>query len=311
MEQQVQNKNTSKTIGAWMIIVGLVLSGFSINEYLKDYKIKKDLKAQLNGQPSTNKEDLSSLVLPKEGYEINATWGNIGPALIKEGVIDKEKFEEIYASNGGLTAEESAILESGTDQKIKITSQNSHFALNMLWAFGLAQQNTLLTGGDMAKYGDYKRFASTGGWTIAAKSLDDIYSKFNWLNLNSDQETTIKNIAENIYRPCCNNSTAFPDCNHGMAALGLIEIMVANGNSETEIYEALKYFNSFWFESSYLEMATYFKHIKGLDWDTIDAKMILSKEYSSSSGWSKNIHTELEKYPELLPKQSEGGGCGV
>src|SRR3989344_5448392 len=181
----------------------------------------------------------------------------------------------------------------------------------MLWAFGLAQKNSLLTEGDMAKNGDYKRFASTGGWTLAKKSLDEIYSKFNWLDLNSDQENKIKNISGNVYRPCCNNSTAFPDCNHGMAALGLIEIMVAGGNSDEEIYNALKYFNSFWFGSSYLETAIYFKEIKNIDWDRVDSKEILSKEYSSASGWGENIHTQLEKTPELLPKNLEAGGCGA
>lgn len=305
-----QNKRSSKltTAGAWMIVVGLTLGGFSVNEYFKNNKTATS-HSHLSHEQSI--QELSNKVFPADGYETSAKWGNIGPELVKSGVIDSEKFKGIYSQNGGLAAEELAILETGSDSKIKITKENSHFVLNMLWAFGLAQKNSLLTEGDMAKYGDYKRFASTGGWTIAAKPIDEFYSKFNWLNLSTEQEERIKNIAGNVYRPCCNNHTAFPDCNHGMAALGLIEIMVASGNSDTEIYEALKYFNSFWFASSYMETAIYFKEIKGIDWDKTDAKEILSKGYSSASGWANNIHKELQKYPDLLPQTEEGGGCGL
>lgn len=322
MDTNTKNQNTNildgkiknsklTTLGAWMIVVGLVLAGFSINTYFKN---NKPVRGNNDLSPSKNTDDIEnikSIVLPNNGYEINASWGNVGPSLIAAGAIDKEKFISLYEPNGGLNAEQLAILELASDTKIKITSENSHFVLNMLWAFGLAQQNSLLTDGDMVKYGDYARFASTGGWTISSKPLGEFYSKFNWLNLNPEQENKIKNIAENVYRPCCNNSTAFPDCNHGMAALGLIEIMVASGNTEKEIFDALKYFNSFWFSSNYLETAIYFKNIKNTDWRDADSKEILSREYSSSSGWSQNIHGILEQYPDLLPKTENGGGCGV
>lgn len=305
---QSQKNTRLTTAGAWMIVIGLALSGFSINEYFKNNKISATHDNQSHKQIT---QELDNQVFPSNGYETDAKWGNVGPLLIKVGAINPDKFKEIYSQGDGLSAEELAILETGSDSAIKITKENSHFVLNMLWAFGLAQKNSLLTEGDMIKYGDYKRFASTGGWSISASPIEEFYSKFNWLNLTPEQEARIKDIASNVYRPCCNNHTAFPDCNHGMAALGLIEIMVASGNSDAEIYEALKYFNSFWFASSYLETAIYFKEIKGVDWDKVDAKEILSKEYSSASGWANNIHKELEKRPELLPKTEEGGGCGV
>lgn len=301
--------NKVKIIGAWMIIIGMSLAIFSINDYLSAHKIN-DYSAKID-ITALEIQQISDQVLPKNGYETNAQWGDIGPNLINSGVIDIDTFKGLYDTEGGLKADELEILAKGSTSKIKITAENSHFVLNMLWALGLAQKNILLTEGEMSEYGDYKRFASTGGWTITKKPLDEIYSKFNWLHLDSEQEKRIEKIARNIYRPCCNNSTAFPDCNHGMAALGLIEILVANGNSDAEIYDALKYFNSFWFSSSYLETAIYFKKIKNIDWNSIDPKEILSKEYSSGSGWAKNIHAQLEKIPELLPKNLEAGGCGA
>lgn len=307
LEPSEKKESIIKTAGAWMIVIGILLAGFSINNYFSTYKTADK---KINISP-LELQQINNQVLPENGYEISARWGNIGPNLINSGAIDIDKFKELYDSEGGLKPNELEILEKGSNSKIKITKENGHFVLNMLWALGLAQKNSLLTEGAMSKNGDYKRFASTGGWTITKKSLDEIYSKFNWLNLNANQESKIEEISRNIYRPCCDNSTAFPDCNHGMAALGLIEIMVADGNSDEEIYDALKHFNSFWFSSSYLETAIYFKKIKNIDWDSINSKEILSKEYSSASGWAKNIHAQLEKNPELLPKSLEAGGCGT
>src|SRR3989304_8498895 len=137
-------KNSKLTaIGAWMIIIGLALGGFSINKYFKTHPIKS--------QNDTPKEQLIVIeqilkeVIPDDGYEINAKWGDIGPNLIKSGTIDLEKFKELYLQDGGLKSNELAILENTSDSNIKITKENAHFVLNLLWAFGLAQQNKLLT----------------------------------------------------------------------------------------------------------------------------------------------------------------------
>ena len=43
-----------------------------------------------------------------------------------------------------------------------------------------------------------------------------------------------------VYRPCCDNATHFPDCNHGMAMLGLLELMAAQGASEEEMFAAAR-----------------------------------------------------------------------
>ena len=75
-------------------------------------------------------------------------------------------------------------------------------------------------------------------------------------------QETVRKIAENVFRPCCGNSTAFPDCNHGMAALAYIELAVSQGLPEKQIYKDLLGLNSFWFPSTYVEMAVYFKKIK-------------------------------------------------
>ena len=72
-------------------------------------------------------------------------------------------------------------------------------------------------------------FASTGGWTLGAREGGKLFDSQSLIKLTSEQEELVKNISANIYRPCCGNSTAFPDCNHGAGMLGFVEMAVASG----------------------------------------------------------------------------------
>src|SRR3989344_8823745 len=58
---------------------------------------------------------LTRQVLPKEGLELSITWGDLGPKLVKVGVIDQKKFEDAVA----LTDEQKKILTEGSKDKIK------------------------------------------------------------------------------------------------------------------------------------------------------------------------------------------------
>ena len=55
------------------------------------------------------------------------------------------------------------------------------------------------------------------------------YSKHALIALTAEEQDLVNRVSLNIYRPCCNNPTYFPDCNHGMAMLGLLELMAAQG----------------------------------------------------------------------------------
>lgn len=44
----------------------------------------------------------------------------------------------------------------------------------------------------------------------------------------------VEEVAAAVYRPCCNNHTPFPGCNHGMAMLGLLELMAPQRASADE-----------------------------------------------------------------------------
>jgi hypothetical protein len=239
-------------------------------------------------------------VVPSKGFDLPISWGDLGPKLIALGVIDQEKF--IQTAN--LNSDEVKVLKEGTDKPININSDNSQFVVDFLWAIGLAEKSNAYIEGPMGT--DYKKeagnFSSTGGWTLAKGDAVKYLGKSNLFDLDDAQEKRVEEIAKNIYRPCCDNSTWFPDCNHGMAALAAIEMMVAKNLPDEEIYKNVLKLNSFWFSGTYLTTAEYFAG-QGVSWDKVDAKKVLSAEFSSSSGAS-----QVAK--KVAPVQGNGGGAG-
>ncbi len=251
--------------------------------------------------------DLSQLpqkVLPDEGFELPISWGDIAPRLIALGVIDKTKFEKVVK----MEEEERKVFEGKEDLPIRINSKNSQFVVDLLWALGLAQKSLVYDEGPMGK--EYKdkagNFASTGGWTLAKGDPMNYYNKYDLIPLTSDEQKRVAEISKNIYRPCCGNPTWFPDCNHGMAALAAVELMVSKGIPDDEIYKNILKLNSFWFPSHYLTVATYFAR-QGKSWEDMDAKLILGADFSSAQGAAK-IN---EKVGPLPYEKFRGGSCGA
>ena len=242
-------------------------------------------------------------VLPEAGFDLPISWGNLGPRLISAGVIDEEKFLETV----NLNSDEESILKEGSDAKVHIDADNGQFVVDLLWAVGLAQKSIVYDEGPLGK--EYKNeqgnFASTGGWNLAKGEATDYLNKFDLIPLTEGQQEKVAKISKNVYRPCCGNSTWFPDCNHGMAALAAIEMMVANGVSDEEIYRNILKLNSFWFPGTYTTTATYFLR-QGVPWDKVDAKAVLGKEFSSAQGAA-----EIAKKVNPEPQGQGGSGCGA
>ena len=245
-------------------------------------------------------------MLPAEGVVLPVRWGDLGVKLISVGVIDRQKFELLYAGRGGLEESERKLLESADNENIKITPENSSFLLNLFWALGLGVKNEILETGPMVdpRYGGAENFASTGGWTLANGGAMDHYSRHPLVILTPEQQQIVERVSRNIYRPCCGNSVYFPDCNHGMAMLGLLELMASQGVKEEEMYKAALRVNSYWFPDTYLTIAKYFEK-RGVGWNEIDPKEILSSAYSSAQGF-RQILQQTEP-----PQSRGGGGCGV
>lgn len=260
--------------------------------------------------PAKQQEAILKEILPAQ-IDLGVSFSDTIVKMIKEGAIDKEKFEKLYEGRGGLSADEKKLLKEPTNNKIVVTQANSGFILNLLWPLGIANKTNVLADGPMGT--QYKKdvgnFASTGGWTVGKISGGDMFNRFSILPLTSEQEKLVTEIAQNIYRPCCGNSTYFPDCNHGAAMLGFIELAVSAGMPKDEIYKKALILNSYWFPQTYADLDVYFKAKKGISWDKVDPKEVLGANYSSGQGYQA-INKELQT-EGLLPKVSGGGGCGV
>lgn len=252
--------------------------------------------------------DLSKLdqeVTPDAGIELPISWGDLPMKLVTAGVIDQTKFIDTVKPTG---SDAGVFMKESTDH-IRITKANSQFIVDMLWAVGLSQKSVVYTDGPMGK--EYKakvgNFSSTGGWTLARGSATNYLNQLDLIALTDAQQQKVAEIAKNVYRPCCGNSTWFPDCNHGMAALAAIEMMVAASVDEKTIYRNVLALNSYWFSETYLTTATYFAR-QGIAWEKVDAKEVLGAKYSSGQG-AQEIAAKVGPLP-YQPKRS-GGGCGA
>ncbi|MDO9547333.1 MAG: hypothetical protein Q7J07_11385, partial [Pelolinea sp.] len=189
---------------------------------------------------------------------------------------------------------------------------NAYFLLNFLWTVGLSSKNPVLDYGPIQQYGENgpTGFASTGGWSLATKPVNEIFSSLDSIILTSEQQNRVEEAVKLVYRPCCNNSTHFPDCNHGMAMLGLFELMASKDLDLEEMLETAKYINALWFPQQTLEQAIFFLKTEGKNYQDIDARMILGEQFSSNSGFNQ-LHQLVIQNGWLPQTSSNAGGCGV
>jgi len=265
---------------------------------------------------SSSKNDMTAMIHqinPPDGYTIPVTFGSVGPQMLVAGAIDLNKLIQVYVQAGKpLTDEQMAILTKGSNSKIVINQDNAYFLLNFFWALGLTNQNPVLTEGPMMAEGKDKvgNFASTAGWTIGGKSPVELYASTMIMSLDDEQQARLMEVAPAVYRPCCNNPTHFPDCNHGMAMLGLLELMASQNASTDKMFNAAKYVNAFWYPQQMLEVATVFQATQNVDFAQADARQVVSNKYSSGSGFQA-VHQWLATNGLLEQAPSSGGSCGV
>ncbi len=329
---QDNSRNNRFTISSSIIIAGTLIALAIIFKTSPTRNIPDSNRANTqlsvtNNSSAVNREIVSVAneeVTPSAGVVLPVTWGNLGVQLVNAGAIDADKFKALYEQRGTFTNEEKNLLTGQNDDKLKITPENAGYLLNLFWALGLTQNNPILMQGEMMniKYGGPQRFASTAGWTIARGDPMDHYNKHAFFSLTPEQQALVENVAENIYRPCCGNSTNFPDCNHGMAMLGLLELMASQGASEKDMYKTALAVNSYWFPDQYGTIAAYLKQ-KGIEWKTVIPKAVLGVDFSSGQGFAKisaQVTQPVQKQnsggcgvdsgePIVAPKQQ--GGCGV
>lgn len=270
--------------------------------------------AQEETAAATQEKELTQIdkqINPEDGYAVPVSYGTLGPQLVEAGVINYDAFRNVMTASGDpINNHHMDILMKGSDEEIVFTRENAHFLLNFFWAVGLANRNSILTDGPMVQNsnGQIERFASTGGWTLATKPITELYASMDLIPLTPDQQARVEEVAAAVYRPCCNNPTLFPDCNHGMAMLGLLELMASQGASTDEMFTAAKYVNAYWFPQQTLETAIYLKANQGIDFADADAHLVVSKDFSSASG-SSMAHESLQASGLLKQTPSQGGSC--
>jgi hypothetical protein len=254
---------------------------------------------------------LSEQINPKDGYNLSISYGDLGPQLLASGVISYDGFAAIYQNAGSpLSAEQIDILKNGSDHEIVINAQNAYYLLNFFWAVGLANRNVILTEGPMVQNSDgkFENFASTGGWSLATKPITDLYASLDLIPLTEEQQKLVEQVAQGVYRPCCDNPTHLPDCNHGMAMLGILELMASQDATADQMFEAAKYVNAYWFPQQTLEAAVYLKANQGIDFAGADPRLIVGRSMSSASG-SKRVHADLQSKGLLQQAPGQGGSC--
>jgi hypothetical protein len=255
-------------------------------------------------------DEVTAKVLPEQGFRSKIVLGDSVVNLVQNGVIDREKFLAIYKDRGGLPSELKDVLDNSSSKQILLTRQNANYYVNLLWPLGLA--NYMSSNKESPINGESLfNFASTGGWNLGKEENGGAYfNKFTIVELTPEQEALVTKIAQNTYRPCCNNSTFYQDCNHGSALLGLVQLGAAQGLSEDELYRESLAFNSFWFPHNYIQTALYFKAVKNTDWDKVDPRVAMGQDYSSAGGWYANVDAEVKKLG-LVPQQKDGASCGT
>jgi len=293
----------------WLIITLVAFLAGSFGGFgVGRYSVHREMAAAEQSQ-SEYIAALADEINPSDGYQLPAKFGNIGPELVAAGVIDYNAFVSLYEQNGQpLSDEQRAILTQGSDQPVVISRQNAYFLLNLFWAFGLANTNPILTDGPITQYGqgDVTRFASTGGWGLGTKPVNELFASTPIVTLTADQQALVEKVAGTIYRPCCSNPTLFPDCNHGMAMLGMLELMAAQGASEDEMLEAAKYINAFWFPQQAFETALYLKYSQDI-FSAADPRLVIGEQLFSGSGFA-SVHQWLASNGKL--EQAPGGASG-
>ncbi len=251
---------------------------------------------------------LEGSMFPEKGFTFNASWGDSVKRLVENDALNASFLNEILNQSGQpLSKAELKIMNGTYSGKISINKSDSMFILYVLWGLGINNKNPIINSSILSYKSPYE-LASTGGYgSLGTLSIGNLTI----ITLNETQQSLAASIAANVYRPCCNNPAMFPDCNHGAAQLALIELMASQGRNQTQIYNALKDFNSFYYPQQYLEAAIFFNSTQGKAWNGVAAKQLLSYNFSSASGYSA-LHRLLLSN-NLLPSVSgaPGSSCGV
>jgi hypothetical protein len=295
-----------------IFLLSIFIVGFGGGYFAGKQSVQMDA-SRTEANSAKKMQALMDEINPPDGYPSPIIFGDVGPQLLAAEGIDFDAFTALYQQAGRpLSEQQIALLKTGSSEQVVINRENAQFLLNFFWALGLTNQNPVLTDGllmENAK-GQIGNYASTGGWTLGTKPATELYASTQIVSLTPEQQKRLVEVASSVFRPCCDNPTHFPDCNHGMAMLGLLELMASQNASVNEMFATAKYVNAFWFPQQMLEAATFFKATQNVKFADADPRQVVGQKAFSGSGF-RSVHQWLTDNGLLQQTPSGGGSCGV
>ncbi len=318
----LNHKRLSMVVLGLLVVAGLIaVAGTAINA----------TGTQSNNalNRTLNQTVLAAQVIPQNGYTLPFKWGDVVHKLVETGALNVSNLLIILNNSGQpLTPVEKEILNGTYDGYIRFNSANTEFSQLVLWALGINNNNTIINNGPIinasTQYADQinsnaasnqkvtvgyiasNYFASTGGYApVGSLQLGGL----DLINLTSQQQALMYDVATHSYRPCCDNPTAFPDCNHGAAALGLVELLASQNANQTQMFSAIKYFYQYQFPQQYIKIAAYFD-LHGENYSQVNPSEVMSYGFSSYTGFS-NVNQYLVKSGGLPQPSGTGAACGA
>jgi len=253
---------------------------------------------------------LAAEVVPEGGVELPVAFGDSVRRLVGGGAIAPAKLDRLYAKRGGFPDWAGALFSNNSTDPIRFSAATAPVLLNLLWPLGLSNRVAFNERSPL-KGPRVGRFASTGGWTLGTRPGGELFNGVDALPLNAAQGQVVVEAAHASFRPCCDNSAFFQDCNHGSALLGLYQLAAAQGASAAELFRIGKVANSYWYPRQYLAAAIYFRRVEDLGWSDVEPAQLMGRRYSSASGWRRNVDARLRAAGLRPGNDSSGGGCAV
>ena len=250
-------------------------------------------------------------VVPRQGVNTRIVFGDAIRRLVVAGALAPDKYRALIGVKGQLPDWVERLFVAPSSSPIVFSAENAPYLLHLLWPLGLSTRAGFNQHSPIRTV-RLPSFASTGGWTLGRASNGYVYfDQIDAVLLTPAQVAKALEVATNTYRPCCDNSTFFQDCNHGSALLGLIELGASQGASVDLLFRIARVANSYWFTSQYAMTAMYFTYLRQQPWRTVSPRLVLGPEYSSLSGWQRNVADVLEqKKVSGLPQQASAS-CGM
>lgn len=295
----------------------IVVYAFHSSNLLKKGNFPTNIKNIVqNGQIIANQSSanktaaLLSGLFPAQGFKTNVRLNNIVPELVLSGALNLSKVEQLYGKN--LTQQELGIFTKPNYTNLTLNTSNANFYLLIFWAIGISNKNQILDNFSAelnASNSTVADLASVGGWTLGTNSSGMAYfNKLQLIGLSPLQQGEMYDIAAHTYRPCCDNPTAFPDCNHGAALLALMELGASEGLNGSQLYTLALQAQTLWFPSYYATTALELHYKNVSYWNA--PQIVLDKNYSSFSGWYYDSYEPL-KTNNQLPKAGASAACGI